>query len=250
MKRIILAFEFLTSFPIGRKEAVLPHELGRSMAYFPFVGLVQGAILVIADSILGHVLPTGLTSVLILGILILTNNGLHLDGFVDTVDGLAGGKTKQERLSIMRDHRIGALGAAGLVFLLLVKYEAIASFSGDARRAAIFLFPIIGRWAMVPMAYWSDYAREDEGQGKAFTRITIKTLSIATFLAFVFSTLLIGIHAITMLFIMAVSVWLITWSFKRKIGGVTGDVFGFQSEVAEALFLALMLAMANHQGVL
>ncbi|MBI3398405.1 MAG: adenosylcobinamide-GDP ribazoletransferase, partial [Deltaproteobacteria bacterium] len=110
MKGFIYALQLLTIIPIKIKDAVDERDLGKSTAFFPLVGAVQGAILVAANLLFSKFLPHDITSVLVLTVLILTNGGFHLDGFADTIDGLTGGSTKEERLDIMKDSRIGAIG--------------------------------------------------------------------------------------------------------------------------------------------
>ncbi len=245
MKRLILAFQFLTVFPIKKDMEPAPEDLSGSMAWFPVVGAAQGLILVAADYVLSGLLPSGIVAGALVLVLVLTNGGLHLDGFADTVDGLAGGKTKEERLAIMRDSSSGAIGVAFLIMLILLKYLAIDSLPQDAKRQALFVFPVAGRWAMAPMAYASSYARPGGGIGAAFTDIRGATLITATVITAALSTLALGLFSLILL----VGLWAVAWGFtrffKNRLGGVTGDVFGFQSEVAEVLFLIMFLGLTN-----
>lgn len=248
MKRFLLALQFLTILPVGRPgrmeppEPPDPTELGRSMAFFPLVGALQGIVLVGADYLLLKVLPVSIASGLVLVILLLMNGGFHLDGFVDTVDGLTGGASSEERLRIMRDSRTGAIGVVCVVILLLMKFLCIESLSFDARGAALFLFPVAGRWAMVPMASWAPYAREEEGLGKTFAGCDSITLIRATAITALFFTFFLGLWGLFTLGALLVLTYAITGFFKKRLGGVTGDVFGFHSEVSEVLFLILVLA--------
>ncbi|MBI5810325.1 MAG: adenosylcobinamide-GDP ribazoletransferase [Deltaproteobacteria bacterium] len=205
MNRFILAVQFLTVFPIKKDVPPARSELAASMAYFPLVGAVQGVILVAAYLLLALALPEGVSTALLLAILVLTNGALHIDGYADTIDGLAGGGTPEERLRIMRDSSVGAVGVVFVALLLLVKYSALMEVAPGVKARVLFIFPAAGRWAMVPMACWARYAREGSGLGGAFTENSRATL----------------------------------------LGGVTGDVFGFQSEVAEALFLVLFLLLSK-----
>lgn len=245
MKRFLLALKFLTILPVGRPghlEPTDPAELGRSMAFFPLVGALQGMVLVGADYLLLMVLPVSIASGLVLVILFLINGGFHLDGFVDTVDGLKGGASSEERLRIMRDSRTGAIGVVCVVLLLLMKFLCIESLPFDSRAAALFLFPVAGRWAMVPMASWAPYAREEEGLGKTFTGCDSITLIRATAITALFFTFFLGPRGLFTLVVLLLLTYAITGFFKKRLGGVTGDVFGFQSEVFEVMFLVMVLA--------
>lgn len=246
MKGFLYALQFLTIIPVKIKAAVDERELGRSTAFFPLVGAVQGIILVGANLLFLKFLPHDIASVLILTILILTNGGFHLDGFADTIDGLAGGNTKEERLHIMKDSRIGAIGVVAIALLLLIKFLAINNlnppFSTLHSHYILFLLPVMGRWSIVPMAYLADYGRPTGGLGMAFTEYTgIKEFLLATIFALSASVILLSWYGLVYAGIIFIAVYLFTVFFKRKLGGVTGDVFGFQGEISEVIFLVLVM---------
>src|SRR3989337_3071522 len=246
MKGFLYALQLLTIIPVKTRGNADERELGRSTAFFPLVGAVQGTILVGANILFLKFLPHDITSALILAVLILTNGGFHLDGFADTIDGLAGGNTKEERLEIMRDSRIGAIGVVAIVLLLLIKFLAINNFSSQFSTLyshyILFLLPVVGKWQMVPMAYWADYARPTGGLGKALIDHTgIKEFLLATIFALSASVILLSWHGLAYAGIIFIAVYLLTLFFKRKLGGVTGDVFGFQSEISEVIFLVLVM---------
>lgn len=242
MKQFLIALQLLTIIPVKTKGSIEDKELGKSAAFFPLIGAVQGIILVGANIFFSLLFPLDVVSALILIALMLTNGGFHLDGFADTVDGLAGGSTKEERLHIMKDSSIGAIGVMAIILLLLLKFLAINSLNIDSKNYILFLLPVIGRWSMVAMAYWADYAREGSGLGKAFTEYTgIREFFIATTLAILFSLFFLRLKVLAYLIILLFTVYVITVFFKKKLGGVTGDVLGFQSEAAEAIFLLLVI---------
>ncbi len=246
----MLAFQFLTIFPLGwvkgkRDDWEIGPELSRAMAYFPVVGVAQGILLVIALKIFSTVLPVSVASALVLAVLTLTNFGFHLDGFADTLDGLAGGKTREETLRIMRDGHIGPIGVSGLVVFLIIEYVAIAALARAEMAEVIFLFPVVARWSMVPMSFLSDYARSGSGLGKSFSRVTERTLIIATAITVALALIFVGLSALFMLVLVALAIFLMSLYFKKKLGGVTGDIFGFQSEIAGLLFMLLALISIN-----
>ena len=237
----IAAFQFLTLARLKKTESALTsEEFSASMVFFPVVGALQGLVLFIVYILLGPFLTPGLLGAVLVAVLIITNGGLHLDGFVDSVDGIAGGSTPERRLEIMRDSAVGAIGVVALVILLILKYESLSNVS-TITAGAIFLFPIIGRWTAVPVAYLANYARTGEGLGRLFSEVRFTTLIIATVITVVPVALILGLTgliAMVGVFIVAV---LITMFFRRKIGGVTGDVMGFQGEVGEVLFLIIVI---------
>lgn len=245
MKSLILAIQFLTVFPVKSDRAVTKEALAGSMAWFPLVGGLQGAVIAGVDYGLSGLLPVSVRAGVALLVLALTNGGLHIDGFADTVDGLAGGRAPEERLRIMKDSAVGAVGAVFLVLLIIIQYSCISELPASSRLAVLFLFPAAGRWSQVLLSVWSDYARPEGGLGAAFCRVGLGTFAFATALVAVPCVFLLGIQSLCILAAIAVVTYLVSIFFKKRLGGVTGDVFGFQSETSEALFLIFFLAMTK-----
>jgi adenosylcobinamide-GDP ribazoletransferase len=245
MNRFFLALQFLTVFRVRKNLAFDAAELGRSMHWFPVIGALQGLVLLFAWGLLTTLLPDNLVTGILLLILVLINGGLHIDGFADTVDALAGGKTPEDRLRIMKDSAVGAIGVAFVVLLLLIKYLALEEMPFDVKAQAILAFPMVGRWAMVPLATWLPYARPEGGLGAAFAGSGRGVFIKATILTSVAVALLFGLLALAVIAIIGIIIYMSSRFFRRKVGGVTGDIFGFHSECVEVLFLILVLAMTN-----
>jgi adenosylcobinamide-GDP ribazoletransferase len=245
MNRFFIALQFLTVFRVRKNLSFDESEFGRSMYLFPVIGALQGLILLFSWFLLSTLLPETVATAILILILVLTNGGLHLDGFADTVDGLAGGKTPEERLRIMKDSSTGAIGVVFVVLILLIKYLALLEMPYEAKARAIVAFPIIGRWAMVPLAAWLPYARPEGGLGAAFAGCGRGVLLKATAVTAVIAALLFGLFSLALIGAIGVMVYLSSRFFRRKVGGVTGDVFGFHSEAAEVTFLVLVLALMN-----
>ncbi|MDH4101432.1 MAG: adenosylcobinamide-GDP ribazoletransferase [Nitrospirota bacterium] len=246
MNSVFIAIQLLTRFNLKKVVTLDRASIAASMAWFPVAGAVQGAVLVLSHLFFSLFLPAPLVSGLLVAALFLSNGGLHLDGFADTVDSLAGGSTPERRLEIMKDSSVGAIGAAGLVIILLLKFCAIYALlthaPDQARFAGLFLFPIVGRWGMVPVACSLKYARPEGGLGGAFEKNSIRVFLISTFITGVALSGLLGPWALTTLGV----VWLFSVGasdfFERRLGGFTGDVLGFVSELAEVIFLISLVA--------
>lgn len=247
MRRFIIAVQFLTLFPIKKDLELREGELAGSMAFYPLAGALQGALLVAVWYALSPVLPPTVVAGLMVLLLALTNGGLHLDGFADTVDGLAGGRTPEERLRIMRDSSTGAIGAAFVFLLLLLKFLSVLEVPGGLKPQALFLFPVAGRWAMVPLAALSDYARK-EGLGASFSRLNPSILIISTTIAAALVFIAAGLMFVAILAVLGITAYILSWFFAKRLGGVTGDVFGFHSEISEVVFLIAFLGLANGAG--
>ncbi len=245
MKRFLIALQLLTILPVRKQFA--PHELRSAVAAFPLIGALQGGLLAgvafVANVLLDNG-SSGLVSALVLVALTLTNGGFHLDGFADTVDGLAGGHNPKERLKIMGDHTTGAIGVVFVVLLLILKYSAIKAAleaDGCASYALLFLFPVAGRWVMVPLSALSVYAKKSGGLGAAFCGASAETLFFASAVTFILSGILAGLGSLAVLAVLLGCIYFTARFFGKRLGGITGDVLGFVSEIGEVFFLTGLL---------
>jgi adenosylcobinamide-GDP ribazoletransferase len=234
------AWHFLTVIPLPVKVPFEVERMGMSALFFPVVGLILGAILLVFDTAIASFFPHSIVNLFLLLLLVLITGGIHLDGFADTVDGLAGGATPEERLAIMRDGRIGALAVVGLFFLLTFKFLALNALPFEVRWRGLLAFPFIGRSMMIPAACFSIYPRP-EGLGKSFIG-KVPLLSAAGAMGIFISgiTLLFQWRGLLMaVMLMAASFLTVRW-MARKTGGITGDHLGALGEGAEVLFLILL----------
>ena len=126
IKPLLISLQFLTVIPVKVRN---PQEkdFGRSLGYFPLTGCLIGALLGGLAAAL-HFLPSMVAAAILTATSVWLTGGIHLDGFADTCDGLYGKKNKDRSLEIMRDSRIGVMGAAGVFLLLLVKFSVFVSF--------------------------------------------------------------------------------------------------------------------------
>lgn len=252
---LFTALGFLTVIPHPfRSRHVGTVDVGRSLGYFPAVGLVIGLLLAGVYSLSNLLFPTAVTSAIVLVALVLITGGLHLDGFADTCDGTASHRTAEERLRIMRDSRVGAFGVIGVFLLLLVKYVSLASLSGSLAVITLVLMPIVSRWVMVYAVVAYPYARAS-GLGQAFKEY-------ATWGRFVVATVIAGAATLgltrwagfTSFYLLAPAIMLAAWIIavgmgnylKGKLSGLTGDTYGAINEVSEALVLVIFSFLAKN----
>lgn len=234
----LAALQFLTIIPLRR--VVTQEEIGRSLVYFPVVGLGIGAILFGLDRLFMLFLPSALGSALLIVALVLISGANHLDGFVDTCDGMAAGRSVEQRLDIMRDSHAGSFGVVGVCCLFLLKYISLLFLPGAYRMAALLLMPVLSRWAMV-YALSAYPAARNEGLGKTYKgQAKWWRLAIATLIAIGVS---VGLMKLLGLALMA-AIWLIVLILagflRRRLGGLTGDTYGAINEVTEVSALILV----------
>jgi len=238
LKSLLTAFRFLTILPLRVKIEESDELFASSMTFFPLVGLFIGGFLFLVYRISSILFSPLLVNALVLLGWVFITGALHLDGFMDTVDGLSGGKTKEERLKIMKDPSSGAKGTVGLVGLMGLKFLLLLEIESPLTMGTLLLTPVVGRWSMVTAAYLAPYARV-EGLGKAF--ITHKKEGTIFWTSLSVTVLGLVIFKWAFLYIMGVSLgitYLSTLYFKSRIGGITGDTLGALNEIIEltALF--------------
>jgi adenosylcobinamide-GDP ribazoletransferase len=236
LRPFALAVTFLTRVPIAVRE-VRDTDFGPAIGWFPGVGLLLGGALVLADALLrGHVSPELLALALVTLLAVLTGC-LHLDGLADVFDGLAGGRGNRDRtLAIMRDSRIGAFGAAALVLVLLAKVFAVLELERRGARWALLGAPVAARWAVCPLVICFPYARK-EGLGKPFNgHARLAHLFAATCLA-AGCLVLVGSQAFAPAAAALAMALGLAVLVRRRVGGLTGDVYGAAIELAELAFL-------------
>jgi len=244
MKGFVAALQFLTIIRVSKNHKITGKQLGSSMAYFPLIGLLIGLILAGVRSLLILILPSFLADVLVIVTLIVMAGALHLDGFADTVDGLAGGKDREKILAIMRDSRIGSFAVTGLVLLLLLKVFALMGVPAEVKNKTLIIMPVLGRWSTVQLASFFNYARSGQGTAQTFLRYAGKG-------EYLISTLMTALIVITLFRVKGVLILLVAVSFtllfglyfKRRIGGVTGDIMGASCELNEMLCLLLICGL-------
>ncbi|MEE8205120.1 MAG: adenosylcobinamide-GDP ribazoletransferase [Dehalococcoidales bacterium] len=244
--RWLAALRFLTIMPLPGRQAS-PEEVGGSTAYFPLVGIIIGLILAGLNWFFSLLLPSAVVNGLLIVSMVVINGALHLDGFIDTCDGMAGHKTAAARWRVMRDSRVGAYGIAGAFCLLLVKYLALNSVPPSLLLATLVLLPVVSRWAMVYTVFGYPYARPS-GLGKAFKQGTgWLQFAMATIMAAAVAWVLFRLAGLVML----AGIWVIAvvWAayFKRKFSGLTGDSYGAINELAEVGFL-LFVSLLAYKG--
>ena len=236
----VFAWHFLTAIPLSREHHTpTAPELATSMAWYPVVGLLIGGGLVIADLVLAKILSSTVVNVLLILLLVLVTRGLHQDGLADTLDGLAGGRTPAERLPIMRDPRVGAIGATGLFLSLLLRYAGLMALPQTLRVPVLFCMPALGRWAMVTLAWFSPYARAEGGLAAPFlTHLSWHHAVVSTSIVITALGLEFGLSRAIAILVIGAAVVLSAWAGCRIwFGGITGDTLGATNEVVEILFL-------------
>lgn len=250
MNAFLAALQFLLITPAFIRRPFTPSEMGRSVGFYPLVGLLLGGILAAADALLGLLWPIPVRCALVLGLWIILTGALHLDGFLDSCDGLLGGGTPERRMEIMRDERVGAYALAGGVVLLLIMFSSLETIV-SARWAALLLATTLGRAGMslaivaLPYARTSGLGRDIKDQARRveaiYALLTVTAVVIAA------SLFLRSASPAVALLAAGVVYWLVTRGILSRIPGMTGDTYGAVNILIEAAVL-LTFAAGSFRG--
>lgn len=245
MNNFLNALQFLTIIPLRVKKGKEEINLARSMAYFPLVGALLGLILFATWQIGILFLPSAVTCALVLTLSIVITGALHLDGFSDTVDGISGGRNKEDILDIMQTSHIGAIGMVSIVAILLLKFTLIYSLPSTIIGTALVSMAVMGRWSMVFSCQVYPAAGDKNSLARKFIEhIELKQLLWATVTMLILSAVLLALKAL-IIFPTILLICLIFNSFMlKKIGGLTGDTLGALNELVEVATLFIITVSA------
>ena len=255
LRLFFIALQFFTRLPIPRWVGFEAAWLNHASRYFPLVGLVVGAIAAAVYAAAALVLPAPVAAVLSTAATIYLTGAFHEDGFADTCDGLGGGMTRERALEIMKDSRVGAYGAIGVVCILAAKCTALAMLPPSSAIAALLLAHPLSRLAATSLIWTMEYARA-EGKAKPLA----ERMSGAEF-AIAGATVLLPAAALVLYGALSASacaaaivaaglaaLWLAR-KFERRLGGYTGDCLGAVQQLSEvAIYLAVLATLG--QGAL
>lgn len=246
MRALSGAFAFLTVLPLPRRWALEPS--GAMLAAFPVVGLALGAALAGADLLAGRLFPDPVRAGLVLGLWLLASGALHLDGWVDLCDALMPGLSPDQARAALKDPRIGAGGLAGGVGLLLLKFAALAALE-PPRWTALVMALVLARWAAVLVIDRFPYGGGPSGRGWPI-KLSARRLHLAVATALTVPLLLVLPPPLMAAgYLLAAGAGLgLAWASRRRLGGVSGDVYGAAIELGEVSLLLLALAWARLAG--
>ncbi|RJP55652.1 MAG: adenosylcobinamide-GDP ribazoletransferase, partial [Anaerolineaceae bacterium] len=216
-------------------------EMGRAAGWFPLVGVALGFAVYGVNYAAQLVFPQTVSAALTLFAWIAFTRAFHLDGFMDSCDGLFGGWTPERRLEIMKDSHVGAFGTIGGILVMLTKFAALSSTS--VLFPSILLAATLGRWVSPLVIYAFPYARED-GLGFEMKRsVTLREVVLATIMAGAVSWLILGWLGFALMLGAAAVAFSTALYAMRLLPGLTGDIYGAITTLVEMLTLVAFTAI-------
>lgn len=252
-KALATACIFLTRLPMPRFDAISAEDEGRSLMFFPLVGVIIGGLLsVLAIGLLTVFSPLVLAA-LLTAFWAAVTGGLHLDGLADSADGWLGGLGDVDRsLEIMHDSRCGSGALVAVTCLLIVKFSALTVIVQQQLWLALFIAPILGR-CVGPLIFlpgtfpYTPYV-QPTGISKNFIDHCPSSARSSTFFAVLACLLLIGLfYSLKMTLLVfglnVVMLALLRRLMLQRLGGSTGDTAGATTEIIEVTTLLASIAV-------
>jgi adenosylcobinamide-GDP ribazoletransferase len=240
---------FFSRLPVGQTSGAAAFP--RALRLAPFAGAALGLLSALPFVLalrLGE--PPLVAAILSLAAAALLTGALHEDGLADVADGFGGGRTRERKLEIMRDSRIGAYGATALALSLGLRAACLAALAPTPGRALLILAAAgaVSRVAcLAPLALLPSARLDGAGHAAGGFPPALFRPALIAAAALSLPPLLGGAALATCLgaaLLAAVSTRLLCGLARTQIGGQTGDVAGAAQQAAEISFLLVFAGAA------
>jgi adenosylcobinamide-GDP ribazoletransferase len=244
-----LALQFLTRVPVPAMAAVDDRDLGRSLLWYPLVGLLIGLALAAWGLTISGA-PVGLRAALVLSAWVLITGALHLDGLGDTADAWMGGRGDRERtLAIMKDPCSGPGAVVALVVVLIVKFAALESILASGDWLPLVLAPLLAR-ALLPLLFLTTPYVRPGGLGAAMAQHLPRRMAAGVVLSTALAVpAFAGAQGIWSLAVAAAAFILLRAIMQRRLQGTTGDTAGAMVELIETATLVAASLVGSYPSL-
>lgn len=234
---LLIALQFLTVLPIRIDGAPDAKATGRSLLYYPIVGLLIGALLAGVAWVLGDAPPL-LAAAVLLAVWVAVTGALHLDGLADSADAWVGGHGDRDKtLAIMKDPRSGPMAVVTLVLVLLIKFTALVQILANGAWALVIVVPVLGRTALVVLFLTTPYVRHQGLGSLLVSHLPRRACALAVVFTLLAIPVFIGLEVWWLLAAVAGTFFTLRRLMLRRIEGTTGDTAGALVELAETVAL-------------
>lgn len=230
MKDLLLAIGFMTILPqpAGWLNKQPDH---RMTGWFSLAGFFIGGLTAFFFWLIRPWMPLQPSMALALLFQYLITGGLHLDGLADSSDALLSFQSRQKKLEIMKDSRIGSHGAAVMILAILIKWSSLVHLPEPMHLGLLILIPAIGRAAITAGAWQASYPRF-VGTGSGVIG-QIETRQLMCCWAPLFAVAFFWIKGLALIPVAFVSALILKKIISRQLGGMTGDTLGMMNELVE-----------------
>lgn len=242
-RAFLIALQFLTALPIRINEQPDAAATGRSLLYYPLVGLLIGALLAVFAFTLSAA-PVLVAAALLLAAWVAVTGALHLDGLADSADAWIGGLGDRDRtLAIMKDPYCGPAGVVTLVLVLLIKFAALAYLIPNGNRDMLVAVPVLGRTTLVLLFLTTPYVRPHGLGSLLANHLPRRACVLVVMFTLVAVPVFIGPAAFWLMAAAAGVFIALRRLMLRRLGGITGDTAGALVEITETVVLLTVVLM-------
>jgi adenosylcobinamide-GDP ribazoletransferase len=243
------ALMFYTRIPCPKWTGHNEEYLQKSRKYFPLIGWIVGGISALIFMTAFHVFPPSIAVLLSIIAGIWVTGAFHEDGFCDVCDSFGGGWTKEQILTIMKDSRVGAFGAIGILLIITLKFLSLvelAKITPELVAVSMINAHTSSRFIASTFVQSHEYVQDiDKSKSKPISnkRFSYREMSYSFFFAFL-PLFLFENKLFLIAFPMAyASKIYLGYFFNKHIGGYTGDCLGATQQVSEAVFYLSVLGI-------
>jgi adenosylcobinamide-GDP ribazoletransferase len=230
---LALAVQFMTRVPV-RSRGLDPARLSRASAWFPVVGLLVGGVAALAYMLLVAHVTRPLATLIAVLVMVMITGGLHEDGLADCADAFGGGWTRDDKLRIMKDSRIGSFGAIALFLSLAGRVLLLATMPAGAVVGYMISAQVLTRCTPLLLSVLLKPARELEGQGRRVAGATSWiTVALGTAMALALTALILRASVWQPILAVAIVTAASGLYYERRLGGITGDCMGTTIQLSE-----------------
>lgn len=243
MRPLLYAIAFLTRIPVPVR--LDSRDRVRSTAYYPLVGLVIGGVIAAFDWLIAAQFPPLVRAVLAVACWVFVTGGLHMDGLMDVFDGLGSHREPERILAIMKDSRVGAMGVTAAILDLMIKAAALVCLAPSLISAVIASAVAARTAVLIAIAGWP-YRREGGIASGLREGLTPLRLGFALTSGLLLVLIAAGVDGVLCLVFGGMVTGVAGHWMARRLGGLTGDIYGAMIEVVETSTLLFLLWLAEH----
>lgn len=235
MKAFILSLQFLTRFPIPIEVEASDKTITQSIALYPLISWIIGALVGLILELF-HTKNPMMAAFFSLLVWVILTGGLHIDGFTDTFDGFLANRDREETLRIMSDPNIGSYGALALLFLILGKLIFLYTVSLNWLDVA-FICLVSRLCVLMDIDFFPTAKKSGMGyflKQRSSRKLTIFEFLLTAFILYFYEP----IFNLVLVLLLLINL-LVNRIFVKKLGGLSGDIYGFTMEFSELLGLAI-----------
>lgn len=238
----LLALAFFTRIPVPSWVDFSSGKLRHASRYYALVGLMVGAFSAGVFVCFNTFLSTPVSVLLCMCFSVYLTGAFHEDGFADCCDGFGGGCSVEQKLSIMKDSRIGTYGAVGLVLILLLKWQLLVEL--DIHIAlALIIGHALSRMLAGSLTFALPYVRNQDSKVRAYTpqdgrrdHCVLLVSGLIVALLLLPSSLALYLLLVTLL-MRVISIYYL----RHVLGGYTGDCLGAVQQISEIVLYLIVL---------